>query len=78
MEKIVNAYTVISSELRPGDTMLFVLKAIVMRDGRYRIYRCPYEAHGDIPQGSRVYDETAVAEAIFPVLGWAGLRPDDM
>lgn len=58
---IVNAYTVRPDEIKVGDEMLFVVKAMVgyiddQGRPRYRLYRCPWDGD-DIPQGSRI-DET--------------------
>ena len=67
MTRIVNAYTINPGDIQQGDTMMFVVKAIVVAPGRYRIYRCPYEGYY-IPQGLRVVPEDVVAQAIFPSL----------
>ena len=61
--------------------MLFVVKAMVVRDGVYRLYRCPYPprfAGGDskIPQGSRMANEREVCEALFPTLATV-TEPDE-
>ncbi len=68
--RIVNAYTIVLSDIRPGDVMMFVVKAIVVAPGHYRIYRWVYEGP-DVSQGNRVALralEDAVAKAIFPSL----------
>lgn len=78
---VVNALTVKPHEVKPGDEMLFVVKAMVSRADdngklRYRIYRCKWNGdENDIPQGSRVLDDKAVAESIFPTLTTIGV-PD--
>ena len=68
--RVVNAYTISPDEIQAGDVMLFVVKAMVIAPGVYRIYRCPYphDEGQDIPQGSRISHETAVCEALFPSL----------
>jgi hypothetical protein len=55
--------------------MLFVIKAMVTRQGKYRLYRCFYEGL-NVPQGSRIGgDEQAVCEALFPSLAMVA-EPD--
>ena len=66
--RVVDAYTISPGEIRQGDIMVFVVKAIVVRDGVYRLYRCQFDGD-DVPQGARVYvDEAAVCRALFPTL----------
>lgn len=67
MTRIVNAYTINPGDIQSGDVMMFVVKAMVVAPGRYRIYRCLYEPD-DVPQGDRVTLEDEVARAIFPSL----------
>lgn len=76
---LVNAYTLRPTDVKPGQEMLFVIKAIVGYDGKYRIYRCTWDGtESDIPQGSRLYlNEEEVAQAIFPVLVNAELEADN-
>jgi len=74
MTKIVNAYTVPPSDIEPGDVMMFVVKAMVVRPGRYRIYRCEYKSD-EIPQGSRILNEAEVCAALFPSLAMVA-EPD--
>ena len=75
---VVNAYSVVPNEIKPGDEMLFVVKAVVSwkdEDGcpRYRIYKCPWEgAEQDIPQGSHVSDHKAACKMFFPSLAAVG------
>lgn len=62
--------------------MLFVVKAMVVRPGVYRLYRCaPYShvsSYGKkIPQGSRVVNEQEVCQALFPSLSMVAV-PDEM
>ncbi len=65
--KVVNAYTVRPADIRPGDVMMFVIKAMVTGSGEYRLYRCAYDG-GAVPQGDRIRDEKAVCGALFPSL----------
>lgn len=70
---IVNAYMVSPNDIKPDDVMLFVIKAIVMYDGTYRLYQCPYDGPTSkygLPQGARVSAgyERGIAQAIFPSL----------
>jgi hypothetical protein len=75
MENVVNAYTINPRDIKPGDVMLFVIKAMVGHDGTYRLYRCRFEGY-DMPQGDRLYgDEAAVCKAVFPSLA-AVAKPD--
>jgi hypothetical protein len=68
--RIVNAYTISPNEIKAGDVMLFVVKAMVVRPGEYRLYRCKFESE-DIPQGDRIYtNEDEVCEALFPSLAY--------
>jgi len=66
-ERIVDAYTISPSRIEPGDVMLFVIKAMVVRPGIYRLYRCSYDGD-DIPQGGRIFDEESVCQELFPSL----------
>lgn len=81
MPRVINAYTVRPTEIQPGDVMLFVIKAMVVRPGVYRIYRCSYDeamsmaGSGELPQGSRISNERIVCEALFPTLA-AIAEPD--
>lgn len=72
--RVVNAYTINPQDIKEGDVMLFVVKAMVVRPGVYRIYRCKYTGE-DIPQGVRVTHEAEVANAFFPSLAKVA-RPD--
>ena len=82
MCRVVDAYTIRPDEVQPGDTMMFLLKAVATRQGQYRIYRCKaseyleYFNSNAIPQGARVLDEEAVARQVFPVLVNADMKPD--
>lgn len=62
----INAYTIPPNEIQSGDVMMFVVKAMVVRPGIYRLYRCAYE--GEIPQGNRILNEKEVCKALFPSL----------
>jgi len=79
---LINAYTVAPEDIKPGDEMLFVVKAMVGHcdpDGtpRYRLYRCRWEGtEYDIPQGNRITnDAEKVCKALFPTLAAVG-KPD--
>ncbi|HMN10981.1 MAG TPA: hypothetical protein PKD55_01500 [Bellilinea sp.] len=42
-----------------------ILVKIIVQDGRYRIYKCPYD--GPTPQGDRVTrNEEELLDALFP------------
>ena len=73
-DKVVDAYTISPEQIKPGDVMLFVVKAMITRPGVYRLYRCPYDGD-DIPQGGRIFDEEAVCQELFPSLS-AVAKPD--
>lgn len=84
-EQIVNPKSVIPMYIKPGDTMLITVKAVMNRQGVYRLYRCDYDGPAkpggsvmDIPQGSRVLtDEDKVCEALFPSLAMVA-KADDL
>lgn len=75
--RVINAYTIRPCDIQPGDVMMFIVKALMVAPGRYRLYRCPYgggsqygplEAE-DLPQGSRLGEyEDFVCEELFPSL----------
>ncbi len=66
---LINAYTISPDNIQQGNKMLFVVKAIVTQPGTYRIYRCLWEGtEHSIPQGSRISNEEAVCQALFPTL----------
>ena len=67
MPRVVNAYTISPDQIQHGDVMMFVIKAMVVAPGVYRLYRCLY-AGKSILQGSRISDEEAVCKALFPSL----------
>ena len=66
--RLVNAYTIAPQEIEAGDVMLFVVKAMVVRPGIYRLYRCSLATDGKVPQGSRIVNERQVCDALFPTL----------
>lgn len=78
--RLINAYTAYPSEIESGDVMLFVVKAMVVRPGVYRLYRCSYPAtllyNDEIPQGTRITNEREVCEALFPTLAQVA-KPDE-
>ena len=77
---LVNAHTVLPNEIKPGDEMLFVVKAMVgyidnQGQPRYRLYRCRWDGdENNIPQGDRIDETMRVDRALFPTLANAG-RP---
>jgi len=77
--RLVNAYTVRPDDIRIRDVMLTIVKAMVVRPGIYRLYRCPYPPtllyNKEIPQGSRISNEQEVCQALFPSLA-AVAEPD--
>jgi len=77
--RLVNAHTISPDEIKSGDVMLFVVKAMIVRPGIYRLYRCPFEGYlsKETPQGSRIANERAVCEALFPTLAHVA-KPDVM
>jgi hypothetical protein len=78
MTNIIDAYNATPADLKPGDTMLFTVKAMVTHTGGYKIYRCPWEPFNIDPQGSALTAEQAegVAAALFPVLTWGDLSAE--
>ena len=77
---IKDAYAITGDDIRQGDEMLFVVKAVVgWIDGkgrpRYRLYRCRWEGdERDIPQGAQIDMGQRVDKALFPTLAAAGMR----
>jgi hypothetical protein len=87
MAQIVDFYNVRPNELKPGDVLVCIVTLHVghLHDDQgkpmYRMYRCNYPdpqlGDGDIPQGSSIVLNTEeAARALFPVVGYAGLKPD--
>ena len=77
--RLINAYTVRPDEIESGDVMLFVVKAMVVRPGIYRLYRCHYlpTFAEEIPQGNRIGGgEREVCKALFPTLARVA-KPDE-
>ena len=76
---LVNACSIRPDQLKPGDEMCFVIKAMVNwidDDGklRYRIYRCHWDGtENDIPQGAQVLDHEAMCKEFFPSLALVGI-----
>jgi len=81
---LINAYTVQPNDIKPGDEMLFVVKAMVgyrdHNDGKlfYHLYRCRWEGdENDIPQGDRIYgNEEAICRQLFSSLARVGKIDD--
>lgn len=65
--RVVDAVRIWPADIQVGDVMLFVVKAMVVGPGLYRLYRCKFEGES-LPQGSRVLNEKAVCEELFPSL----------
>lgn len=65
--RVVDAYSINPGDIREGDVMLFVVKAMVVGPRRYRLYRCLFEGEG-VPQGDRLLRERAVCKELFPSL----------
>lgn len=83
MSRLVNPVAVRPDELRHGDVLVVTVALHVMERGDeriFRVYRCDYppQVADGIPQGSRVsvIHEKVVADALFPVVDWAGAMPD--
>lgn len=61
LSSFVNPLSATPDILQPRNWMAFTVKALIMNDRTYRIYRCPWE--GDIfnePQGSPLLDAEAI------------------
>jgi len=73
---IVNFYSVLPEDLKPGDVLVCAVTLQVTRqalDGPllYRMYRCNYpKMYGmadEVPQGTRIFgDVKTVGESLFP------------
>jgi hypothetical protein len=84
--QIKDFYNVRPDELEPGDVLVctVTLHVSYRRDGdgkpMFRMYRAGYppQVSEGIPQGSRLspLGEKTVAYELFPVVGYAGLKPD--
>lgn len=78
MSKIINAYTVDPMTIQQGDVAMHVVKVVMTRSGKYRLYRCLYDPSGgeEVPQGSRVFGDVAViCQELFPSIA-AVAKPD--
>lgn len=81
MRRLVNPVTVLASDLTHGDVMAIVITLHVIKRGDnhvFRMYRCghPPQEHEGIPQGHRIGHEKEIAQELFPIVGWAGMKPD--
>lgn len=82
MTKIVDVRKVRPADLVPGDVMVVTVTLHVGYHGDYfRMYRCPYPnaevSSAGIPQGEQILQGAQpIAEALFPVATWAGLKPE--
>lgn len=80
MERIVRECNIFPSDIKSDDVMLSTVKALVVRPGAYRIYRCPFQTDVRMmPQGMRVppHAEAAICEAFFPSLAQIA-EPDEL
>jgi hypothetical protein len=72
-------YDTTSEDMKEEDWTAVSIKAIIVRKGVYRLYRCrPFDGdEQDAPQGERVNrkQEEAVAQALFPSTLY-GMKPD--
>ena len=77
--RLVNSYTIRPSEIQPGDVMILAVKAIVVRPGAYRLYRCAFPAKdlSDVPEGSRIRNEEMIGAELFRSLAIAA-DPDQL
>ena len=78
MPRLINAYSIAPNDIRVGDEMCFIVKAMVIgsTDEKliYRLYRCAWDGSiEDVPQGSGLFDDDGkVCEAVFPSLAMVG------
>jgi hypothetical protein len=75
MPKVVNSYTISPYDIQQGDIALITVKIVMVREGFYRIYRGLHSNTEEVPQGSRIHNEKAVCEALFPTFT-AVAKPD--
>lgn len=70
MNKIVDHKTVRPDDLRPGNILVCIVKAVVGPGGTFRLYQADIEEGDCVPQGSRLSgkDELAAARCLFPSL----------
>ena len=80
--RIVDSLNIRPDEIKPGDVMMCTVTLHVLDGGNgkllYRMYECRqhYPEVDGVPQGTRIGDEWAVQKQLFPVVGWAGAKPD--
>lgn len=67
MPRLVNPYTIRYDEIKEGDVMVYIVKAMVVRPGIYRLYKCHYDG-STIPQGNRILHDEDVCQELFPTL----------
>lgn len=75
---VKNFYT--ATDVNPGDIFVCAV-TLHVNDFGYRVYRCAYGSqneHEGVPQGTRILQEKAVAEALFPIIRDLGLGVDDV
>jgi hypothetical protein len=68
--------------MKPNDWSAVTVKAIIVRPGVYRLYRCrPFDGNEmDAPQGERIHNtklEKLLAETLFPSTLF-GMEPDKL
>jgi hypothetical protein len=83
---IVSSYDTRPDELKSGDVLVCTVTLHVGYrtddEGKpmFRVYRCNYppQVSSGIPQGSCLTSEgaEAMAEHLFPVVRWAGFKPE--
>ena len=77
MSRIVDFYNVRPNDLRIGDVLICTVTLYVTQFG-YQMYRCRYNGDTDdgIPQGDQLPASKELANSLFPVVGYAELKPD--
>lgn len=84
---IIDFYQIHPDELKPGDALICTVVCYLDQENKrggkpsYRLYHCrwpsPQLSDDGIPQGVEISRGlTTIANGLFPVLGYAGLKPD--
>ena len=70
MNKLVDHKAVQPDDIKPGNIMVCIVKAVVGPGGKFRLYQVDIEEDDCVPQGSRLSgdDELAVCRSLFPSL----------
>jgi len=75
-----HVFNSVADGMRVGDWTAITVKALVTREGTFRLYRClPFVGDpDDAPQGERVSRdiEAAMAKCLFPATLY-GMKPDE-